>query len=141
MNQSHVYKGYVSTYNFEILNSINLDLQLKDTAYAIRNKLIALLKELKGFKFMTALVLQFKKIENDYKRTYDTFYSNSKVETITYENNINDVFESFYSKIASNIHRAIGKGSYWTFHLDIDHNVNISKYNPLAGSSNQISET
>ena len=34
---------------------------LKDTEYAIRNKLIDLLTELKGFKFVTTLVLEFKK--------------------------------------------------------------------------------
>ena len=35
---------------------------LKDTEYAIRNKLIDLLTELKGFKFVTTLVLEFKKM-------------------------------------------------------------------------------
>ena len=35
---------------------------LKDTEYAVRNKLIDLLTELKGFKFVTTLVLEFKKM-------------------------------------------------------------------------------
>ena len=42
-----------------ILN--NSKLQLKDIAYTIRNKLKDLLTELKGFKFVTILVLEFKK--------------------------------------------------------------------------------
>ena len=33
----------------------------KDTEFEIRNKLIDLLTELKGFKFVTTLVLEFKK--------------------------------------------------------------------------------
>ena len=43
------------------MNSFNPELQLIE--FAIRNKLIDLLSELKGFKFITTLVSQFKKIE------------------------------------------------------------------------------
>ena len=31
--QPHAHKGYVSTYNFEILNSFNPELQLKNTEF------------------------------------------------------------------------------------------------------------
>ena len=41
----------------------NSELQLKDTESAIKSKLIELLTQLKGFKFVTALVLVFKKIK------------------------------------------------------------------------------
>ena len=56
---------YASIYSVEIYNSLNLELQLKDTKSAIRNKLIdlltdSLLTELKGFKFVRTLVLEFK---------------------------------------------------------------------------------
>ena len=61
--QSHAHKSYVSTYNFEALNTFNSELQLKDTQSVIRNKLIDLLTELQGFKFVTTLVLEFKKIK------------------------------------------------------------------------------
>ena len=54
MKRSHAYKGYTSTYNVEILNYLNLELQLQDTESAIRNKLVALLTEL------LTLVLEFK---------------------------------------------------------------------------------
>ena len=36
-------------------------MQLKDSEFAIKSKLIPLLKQLKGFKFVTTLVLVFKK--------------------------------------------------------------------------------
>ena len=36
---SYVYKVYASTYNVEILNYFNPGLQLKNTEYAIRNRL------------------------------------------------------------------------------------------------------
>ena len=41
-----------------------------------------LLTQLKGFKFVTTLVLLFKKIESENKTMYDTFYSHSKAGTI-----------------------------------------------------------
>ena len=59
--RSHVYKGYVSTYSVKILNFFNPELQLKDSESAIKNKLIDLMSQLKVFKFVTALVIEFKK--------------------------------------------------------------------------------
>ena len=44
-----------------MLNSFNLKLQPKDTKSLIRNKLKDLLTELKGFKFVTTLVLELRK--------------------------------------------------------------------------------
>ena len=64
--------------------------------------------KLKGFKFMTTLVLVFKKIESEDKTKYYTFYSNSKAEIIINENDI-DVFESIYTTIISNIQKSLGK--------------------------------
>ena len=61
------FKGYASSYNAENLNSFNPEVQLKDTESTIKNKLIDLLTQLKGFKFLTTLVLEFKKIDKDDK--------------------------------------------------------------------------
>ena len=44
--QAHVFKGYASSYNIEILNSFNPELHLKGTE-----------SKLGGFKFVTTLVL------------------------------------------------------------------------------------
>ena len=59
--RSHAFKGYIDSYNVEILNSFNPELQLNYTESAVRNKPIDLLSELKDFEFVTALVLEFKK--------------------------------------------------------------------------------
>ena len=77
----------------------NPELQLKVTESAIKNKLIDLLSEFKGFKCVLRIVLEFKKRQSDDKALYSTFYSNSKPETIINENDIGDVFESIYSTI------------------------------------------
>ena len=63
--RAHACKGFASSYNVEILNSFNHELQLKDTESATTSKLIDLLTQLKGFKFMTTLGLVFKKIESE----------------------------------------------------------------------------
>ena len=53
----------------------NPEPQIKDTESEIKNKLIDLLTEIKGFKFVTTLVLEFKKkIENDDKTKYNTSF-------------------------------------------------------------------
>ena len=51
----------MSTYSVEILSSFSPELQLKGTESAIKSKLIELLTQLKGFKFMTKFFLVFKK--------------------------------------------------------------------------------
>ena len=38
--RSHADKGYARTYSVKILNFFNRELQLKDTEYTIKNKLI-----------------------------------------------------------------------------------------------------
>ena len=55
------------------MNSLNLGIQLKDTGYATRKKIIDLLFELKCFKLVTTLVLEFVKKESDDETKYITF--------------------------------------------------------------------
>ena len=85
------------------MNPFNPELQLKDTESVIKDKVIDLLSESRGLKFVTTLVLEFKKIESDNETKYSIFYSNSKAETIIKKSDIDDVLESVYITIASNI--------------------------------------
>ena len=57
----HDYKVYVSTYNISILNSVSSELHLNDTESVIRKKINDLFPELKWFKFVETLLLDFKK--------------------------------------------------------------------------------
>ena len=56
--REYAFKGYESAYNGEILNSFDPELHFKDTESAIKSKLIQLLTQLKGFKFVAALFLK-----------------------------------------------------------------------------------
>ena len=80
--REHTFKGFAVTYNVEILNSFNPELQLKDTESAIKSKILGLLSELGGFKFVATLVWVFKKIESENKTKYNDFYRSSKAEII-----------------------------------------------------------
>ena len=85
---------------------------------------------------MATLVLVFKKTEKEDKAKYDNFYSSSKAEIIMNESDVDNVFQSIYTTVTKNIQKSLGKCSGWIIDSVIDHNFSISKYNPLAGSSN-----
>ena len=89
---------------------------------------------------METIVLVFEKIEIEDKTNYDTFYVSSKAEIIINERDIdgtkyNHVFESIYTTIILNIQKSSRKGSAWIINSVMNHNISISKYNLLAGSS------
>ena len=86
---SHAFKTYASFYNVEILNYFNSELQFKGTESGNWNKLRDLLTELKGFEYVTTLILEFKKMQTD--------NLHSKAEIIINESDIDDELESIYS--------------------------------------------
>ena len=65
--REHAFKSYASTYNVETLNYFNPEIQFKDIESVIKSKIRQLLPQLKSFKFVTTLVLVFKKIEREDK--------------------------------------------------------------------------
>ena len=84
---------------------------------------------------MITLILMLKKIEREDKNKYDTFNAHSKAETIINERDIDGLFKSIYTAVLSNKQKFLGKGSGSIIDLLTEHNINISKYNPLDGSS------
>ena len=73
--QSQAYKGYASSYNVNILNFFNPELELRNTESEIKNKLINLFSEKRGFKFVTALVI----MRNYIMRVTLVRYSNQSI--------------------------------------------------------------
>ena len=74
------------------MNLFNTEVLLKDAESAIKSKLIELLTQLKGFKFVATLVSVFKKIYSEQKTKYDSFYSRSKSEIIINKSDIDNDF-------------------------------------------------
>ena len=62
---------------------------------------------------MATIVLVSKKTESEDKTKYDTFHSSSKAEIIINESDTDDVFQSIYTTIISNIQKSLGKDSRW----------------------------
>ena len=77
--REHAFKDYARIY-VVILNSFNPELQLKDTKAAIKSKLIQLLTQLQGFKFVTTLFLMFKKTESEDKKNMIIFIQVEKLK-------------------------------------------------------------
>ena len=132
--QEHAFKRFASIYNVEILNSFDPELQLKDTESTIKTKLIELLTQLKGFKFVTTLVLVFKKTESKNKTKCDSCYLSSKAEIVINESHIDNVFQWIYTRNITNIQKSLGKDTGWIIDSVIIHTISISRYNPSAGS-------
>ena len=84
---------------------------------------------------MATLALVFKNTEGEDKPKYDNFYSSSKAEIIINESDIDDVFQSIYTTIITNIKKTLRKGSGWIIDSAIDHTISFSKNSPLTGSS------
>ena len=75
--------------------------------------------QLKGSKFMTTLVLVFKKVEREDKTKYATFYSHWKAKKIINESDIDDVFKPIYTTVILKIQKSLGNGSGWI--IDFSH--------------------
>ena len=88
---------------FQVLLTLNYNL---DTESAIKSKMIELLTQSKDFKFVTTLVLVF---QNKDKTKFDKLYSSSKAEIIVNESDIDDMFQSIYTTIITNIQKYLGK--------------------------------
>ena len=101
----------------------NPELQLKDIESAINSKLIELLTQLRGFKFVTVLFLVFKKIESKDNTKCDIFYSTSKAEIIIDESEIENAFKSIYITVTTNIQKYLEKCSGWIIVSFINHNI------------------
>ena len=63
------------------------------------------------------------------------FIHTQKWKTTINERYIDDVFESMHPTSISNVQKSLGKNSGWIIDSVIEHNINISKYNPSVGSS------
>ena len=74
---------------------------------------------------MTQLVLVFKKIEGEEKAQCNNSYLSSKGKIIINESDIDDVFQSIYPTIITNMKKSLGKGSGWIIDLVIDHTISI----------------
>ena len=68
--------------------------------------MIELSTQLKGFKFVTTLVLVIKEIESEDKTRYDNSIQAQNPEITINESDIDDVFQSTYTIITKNMQKS-----------------------------------
>ena len=108
--------------------------QLTKTQKVIEHYLNKELGELKGFKYIETLKITFEKQLGN-KTTIKTAYFNSMTTTIINKNEINKALQTSRQELTKAIGQWISEGSGWTIQSVDGHYINLTKYEPLKGSS------
>ena len=127
-------KGYTKSFKINIKNYEDPLKQLQNTRKAIEYDIKRKLKSMKGLKFIETLMVAFKKFVNS-EIVYQTAYFNSKPQTITNDEQINEALQLSQQQILNIIARWVSDGSGWTIESVNRHHLNIVQYQPMKGSS------
>ena len=127
-------KGYTKSYEISIKNNKDPLAQMQNTRKAIEHRVITLLNEMKGLKYVETLKVTFSKM-SDGEIVIKNGYFNSKVQTIINHTEINEALQMSKQNILNLISQWISEGSGWTIQSVDSHYLNIVKYKPLKGSS------
>ena len=107
---------------------------MQNTRKAIEHRVITLLNEMKGLKYVETLKVTFEKNSDD-EIVEKSAYFNSTPQTIINQMEIADSLQSSKQQILNKIAQWISEGSGWTIKSVDSHYLNIVKYKPLKGSS------
>ena len=127
-------KGYTKSYTISIKNNKDPLAQMQNTRKAIEHRVITLLNEMKGLKYVETLKVTFEKNSDD-EIVEKSAYFNSTPQTIINQMEIADSLQSSKQQILNKIAQWISEGSGWTIKSVDSHYLNIVKYKPLKGSS------
>ena len=127
-------KGYTNSYEISIKNNKDPLAQMQNTRKAIEHRVIALLNEMKGLKYVETLKVTFEKNSAD-EIVEKSAYFNSTPQTIINQMEIADSLQSSKQQILNKIAQWISEGSGWTIKSVDSHYLNIVKYKPMSGSS------
>ena len=127
-------KGYTKSYEISIKNNKDPLAQMQNTRKAIEHRVITLLNEMKGLKYVETLKVTFEK-NSAGEIVIKNGYFNSKVQTIINHTEINEALQMSKQNILNLISQWISEGSGWTIQSVDSHYLNIVKYKPMNGSS------
>ena len=127
-------KGYTKSYEISIKNNKDPLPQMQNTRKAIEHRVITLLNEMKGLKYVETLKVTFSKM-SDGETVIKTAYFNSTVQTIINHTEINEALQMSKQNILNLISQWISEGSGWTIQSVDSPYLNIVKYKPMKGSS------
>ena len=127
-------KGFTKSFEIGIRNNKDPLIQMQNTRKAIEQRVITLLNEMKGLKYVETLKVTFNKI-SDGEIVEKSAYFNSKPQTIINNTEINEALQMSKQNILNQISQWISEGSGWTVQSVDSHYLNIVKYKPMKGSS------
>ena len=127
-------KGFTKSFEIGIRNNKDPLIQMQNTRKAIEQRVITLLNEMKGLKYVETLKVTFNKM-SDGEIVIKNGYFNSKVQTIINHTEINEALQMSKQNILNQISQWISEGSGWTIQSVDSHYLNIVKYKPMKGSS------
>ena len=127
-------KGFVKSYEIDIRNKRDPLVQMQNTRKGAENRVITLLNEMKGLKYVETLKVTFEKISADVI-VEKSAYFNSASQTIINQMEINEALQMSKQNILNKIAQWISEGSGWTVQSVDNHYLNIAKYEPMKGSS------
>ena len=127
-------KGYTKSYEISIKNNKDPLAQMQNTRKAIEHRVITLLNEMKGLKYVETLKVTFSKM-SDGETVIKNAYFNSTVQTIINHTEINEALQMSKQNVLNLISQWISEGSGWTIQSVDSHYLNIVKYKPMKGSS------
>ena len=133
LRKQHAFRSYAETYEVEVVDKISLSDSLFLAKSSIIDLFKDLLKEKRGFKYILSVRVTLKRWNNE-TNTYDidTIFRNSDPITVT-----NKRFDlgTAYETLKHRLSIYSGEGSGWIIDKIEDIWINISNYDPLAGSS------
>ena len=133
-------KGHAKLYDIELQDNLNPLNHFTKTKALVESHLENLLKDMKGFKFIEMLEATFEKDNFDSKTgkrgsIYKMAFFNGKAKTITKPNNIEPELNMSRQEILNVIDKRVSEGSGWVIDRIDSHNINVTTYKPLHGSS------
>ena len=129
----YAFRNYAGTYEVEVIDTKSLDDSLFLSKRSIKVFFEDLLEEKGGFKYILSTRVSFKKWNNA-TNTYDidTIYCNSDPITVTNQRfNLNSAYETSKHRVEFYSNEGLG----WIIDKIENIWINISNYDPLAGSS------
>ena len=127
-------KGYTQSFEVELRDKQDPLIQLKKSRRAIEYLFKNRLVQIKGFKFVETLQVNFVKYSNDEQIQKNVFF-NSSTDLIINETDIKLSLQASQQQILNKVAQWISEGSGWTIQSIENHYINIVNYSPLKGSS------
>ena len=127
-------KGFTKSFEISIKSDQDPLAQMQNTRKALEHRVITLLNEMKGLKYVETLKVTFEKISADVI-VEKSAYFNSTSQTIINQMEINEALQTSKQNILNQISQWISEGSGWTVQSVDNHYLNIVIYKPMKGSS------